>query len=797
MRKNVGLALILIAGLTAALTALTFWLWPGLERTAVQLAVVAGAAVVSGVTVLAGIGPTADLIERLRHPPEPPPPPLPTNVPMELPRYDPHFVNRQKEIEALQALLQPGQVATVWGLNGMGKSALTAAALWALHRTGELERRFPDGVIWHTVTEEGRELADACEHILAAYLPFGERAPEIERARGLLYVTQNILNYRQALIILDGVTERAELERLLNLATRGGFLWLTTRQPAGDAERVVAVGPLDSEAAVEMLGRLSGKNVSDDYTRRQMCHLVGHFPLALKLIGDHLAQGHTTPADYLAWLQASTLQALDLGQRRTESVPLLLRGWVERLTPPAQRLLLALGLHRPDWLGRSALARVLETDENDLRAALDELLRAGLVTVRLPAQGARHLTGYRLAHDLIRQFVQQRLSAERAAETHTLLERWVALYLGWVAAEMAEGPEGYAEVRPLLGPLLGLNGELLAREMWTTIMAVVDALDRFISLHGHGGDRALFAQDGLEAARGAGDRRQEGRYLGILGNAYDKLGRYEEAIEQYQQALIIDREIGDRQGEGDCLGSLGTAYDSLGRCDEAINHHQQALAIARAIGNRQGEGSWLRGLGNAYLSLGRDDEAIEQYQQALTIARAIGDRRTEGKALGNLGVAHGSLGRYDKAIEQHQQALTIARAIGDRRTEGAVLGNLGNAYGSLGRIEEAIEQYQQALTIARTIGDRQMEGNALGNLGNAYKSLGRYEEAMGQYEQALTIARAIGDRASEGDWLRNIGSVYKQVGRVSEARALWRQALVIYEAIHSPKAATVRRWLAE
>ena len=38
------------------------------------------------------------------------------------------------------------------------------------------------------------------------------------------------------------------------------------------------------------------------------------------------------------------------------------------------------------------------------------------------------------------------------------------------------------------------------------------------------------------------------------------LGQVDQAIEHYQQALVIAREIGDRRGEGNRLGNLGIAY---------------------------------------------------------------------------------------------------------------------------------------------------------------------------------------------------------------------------------------------
>jgi len=154
-----------------------------------------------------------------------------------------------------------------------------------------------------------------------------------------------------------------------------------------------------------------------------------------------------------------------------------------------------------------------------------------------------------------------------------------------------------------------------------------------------------------------------------------------------------------RQDYAAVCGSLGNAYQSLGQYQQAIDLQQQWLEIARAIGDRGGEARSLGSLGNAYQSLGQYQQAIDLQQQSLEIARAIGDRGGEARSLGNLGVAYQSLGQYQQAIDLQQQSLEIARAIGDRQGEGTSLFNMGFALARLDQHDEALQSYQQALAI--------------------------------------------------------------------------------------------------
>jgi tetratricopeptide (TPR) repeat protein len=46
---------------------------------------------------------------------------------------------------------------------------------------------------------------------------------------------------------------------------------------------------------------------------------------------------------------------------------------------------------------------------------------------------------------------------------------------------------------------------------------------------------------------------------------------------------VIAREIGDQRNEGTWLGNLGNAYGTLGQVDKAMQYHEQALIIGKEI----------------------------------------------------------------------------------------------------------------------------------------------------------------------------------------------------------------------
>jgi len=321
-----------------------------------------------------------------------------------------------------------------------------------------------------------------------------------------------------------------------------------------------------------------------------------------------------------------------------------------------------------------------------------------------------------------------------------LFQRVATYYTELAETESAKGLEGYHNLDMERTQLLQVLEGCHERGEWETVNNLAGgAVDGYLDMRGYSKESVIVNTAGLKSAQQLGHRKNEGAWLGNLGLAYSHLGQVEQAIEFFQQALLISREIGNRRGEGADLGNLGSAYRDLGQVEQAIEFYQQALLISREIGNRRGEGADLGNLGLAYSDLGQMDKAIEFYEQALLIAREIGDRRGEGADLGNLGLAYSNLGQVDKAIEFYQQALLISREIGDRRGEGNHVGNLGVAYRDLGQVDKAIEFFQQALLIAREIGDRQGEGNWLGNLGLIHLQLTQMEKASKYFLKSQSI----------------------------------------------------------
>lgn len=234
-----------------------------------------------------------------------------------------------------------------------------------------------------------------------------------------------------------------------------------------------------------------------------------------------------------------------------------------------------------------------------------------------------------------------------------------------------------------------------------------------------------------------------------LAGSYRDQGRFDEAIEKYQEALRIgEKTIGkDHPDSATRLSNLALGYEDQGRYDEAIEKHEEVLRIdEKTIGKEHPEfASHINNLALVYYAQGRHHEAIEKLEEALRIGeKTIGKEHPDYAArLNNLALVYHAQGRHDDAIAKYEEALRIGkRTIGKEHPHYAIqLSNLAAVYRVQGRYDEAIEKHKGALQISeKTLGKKHPEyAIRLNNLAAVYYAQRKYGEALELYESALEI----------------------------------------------------------
>ena len=229
-------------------------------------------------------------------------------------------------------------------------------------------------------------------------------------------------------------------------------------------------------------------------------------------------------------------------------------------------------------------------------------------------------------------------------------------------------------------------------------------------LHWRRGDfeRATqFLNTALDLAARLEDNYFEALCFNAIALVHTGLGRIEEAIQAYQNAIGLAPE------QISPWNNLGHLYRKLGHQAEAL------AAFQKTIEQNESDALGWNGLGDLYHETGRNDDAVYAYLKAIEFSP---DYAHSWSGLGN---SHMDEGRLDDALSAHQKAIEI-----DRRIVNSWLG-LGYIYRMQGNNENASMAYRTALELDPK--------NALAwnELGNLYYNAGVYDEAMRSYQKGI------------------------------------------------------------
>jgi len=86
---------------------------------------------------------------------------------------------------------------------------------------------------------------------------------------------------------------------------------------------------------------------------------------------------------------------------------------------------------------------------------------------------------------------------------------------------------------------------------------------------------------------------------------FQRQGKFDAAVEAFQQSAEIEERLGNQRGEAMVLNSLGGVYQRQGRFHEAVRVLQQSAGIEDLLGNQPGLAMVLNSLGGVFQRQGK------------------------------------------------------------------------------------------------------------------------------------------------------------------------------------------------
>ena len=283
----------------------------------------------------------------------------------------------------------------------------------------------------------------------------------------------------------------------------------------------------------------------------------------------------------------------------------------------------------------------------------------------------------------------------------------------------------------------------------------------------------------MRAALAAGQRGNnllQAEALSAAGDAKTGLNDYRGALGLLGRARRLYVSVGgDAFGLGRTLERIGNAYDALGRDDEAVDFFQDANESFARIGNLYWQAAALNNIAAIYYHRGELDTAGSYYQRALSIFRQIHRLDAAAIVLNNLGSVLTEQGDLPAAISRLDESLSLRRRFGAHNGQAIVLLNLGVDNFDLGRMDVARDYLGRALKLYRQTGAEADASDVLSALADVDLQQNRVADAGREYRSALDIRRRKGIKieiaASQCDLARValVGGDAKAAARLSSA----------------------------
>jgi DNA-binding CsgD family transcriptional regulator/Flp pilus assembly protein TadD len=429
------------------------------------------------------------------------------------------------------------------------------------------------------------------------------------------------------------------------------------------------------------------------------------------------------------------------------------------------------------------LQKVTQHDELQLLTLMKELIAAQLVVEESAEQFA-------FRHALTRQAIYSELLVRERKALHSSIAKTMEhLYAGVLEEHLADLAYHFSEAGVFEKALsyaqqAGERAQRLyashaAIEQFTRALDAVHHLTLSTPAelyHARGqayetlGEFELARQDyeqAFEVAHEAQDDIAEWQSLldlGFLwaGRDYQQTGAY------FRQALDRARALADPKLLAHSLNRLGNWYLNVEQPHEALNYHQEALATFQVLNDLHGKASTLDLLGMASLLEGDLQQSAAYYEQAIALLRKLDERERLPSSLANLMLCSGiyqtetlapaTVG-FAESLHQGELALKIAGEIGQRSDEAYTLIHMAMLLGPRGEYARGLEVAQCGLDIAEDIEHRQWMTAGHRVLGALYLDLLALSEARKHLEQALALAQEIGSWF----WTRNASALLASV----------------------------------
>lgn len=329
-----------------------------------------------------------------------------------------NFIDRARPMAALRRALlaekdtQRVGLSAVNGQGGIGKTALARA----ICEDPNIQRAFPDGILWATIGQTKQDLTQTLRRMARALgLDTKEGYETEDDARQSLLTA---LDSRAVLLILDDIWDGAHLQPFLTEAQRCRTLF-TTRSRGIVAETNAEPVPLQRMERGEALAMLESRAGRKDPDHEKLAQRLSYLPKALEIAAVHLQKGKSAEQFLKKYKRISKITKGFRDKDRDDNLAVCLTCSLDEIDEDVRELFFTIGIFPDDVLvPESVLAKLWpkmsDLDADDAEQLSEEFANWALYDRILDENGSPQIQ----FHDLLHEYAGEQIDE---AKTHQAL----------------------------------------------------------------------------------------------------------------------------------------------------------------------------------------------------------------------------------------------------------------------------------------------------------------------------------------------------------------------------------------
>ncbi len=328
----------------------------------------------------------------------------------------------------------------------------------------------------------------------------------------------------------------------------------------------------------------------------------------------------------------------------------------------------------------------------------------------------------------------------RDAATDRIYRAWATLAFAEFANDLEASDEALAALETVISEASALGLDDLKFQ----------ALDRQSTVlvnRGRTADTEIALAAAKQLADASGNPLWQAQWLLGRGVLERKLGRFDSALDNFQQALEILRQADDELGVANALNSIGMLHGRTGRFSDAMLVHKEALELARKSSNRAEIARSLRLLGVLHRSIDDEELGSRYLKEALEFV----EQRNKREAItlhGELTRSLMLLGRLDEAETSAELAVAMAEESGSPPNRVSAYTRMAELRLQQGKLDDGMRWTTKAFESFDVVAIRDQILLRL-TRAQVLAARGLTAEALAESKTVLEATRKVGDRILE------------------------------------------------